>query len=213
MRERTDPTPGVRGYRLCSTASPCETTFPTTSSTSMLARSLRHDEGGKLKDAELKAVAEKVGIDGELLSKEVWSGRPLATLEQEHRYRYRVGTCSGAHLHSGRERSLHPFHGTQPRRRSPSGHRFAGVGPPQRVQAHQHSPLTRGERHDGRRLRLLHIGPNTRCLPVSLATLPGQPALSPGRSVGPPLESSVVAQGLFPAKAGDVPEKGQVDLF
>ena len=49
------------------------------------AFALRHDEGGKLKDAELKAVAEKAGIDGELLSKEVWSGRPLATLEQEHR--------------------------------------------------------------------------------------------------------------------------------
>jgi len=49
------------------------------------AFALRHDEGGKLKDAELKAVADKVGIDSELLSKEVWSGRPLATLEQEHR--------------------------------------------------------------------------------------------------------------------------------
>ncbi|MCU1346170.1 MAG: putative dithiol-disulfide isomerase involved in polyketide biosynthesis [Acidimicrobiia bacterium] len=49
------------------------------------AFALRHDEGGKLKEDELKKVAEKAGIDSELLSKEVWSGRPLATLAAEHR--------------------------------------------------------------------------------------------------------------------------------
>ncbi len=48
------------------------------------AFALRHDEGSKLKEDALTGMAERVGIDGELLRKEVWSGRPLAVLEQEH---------------------------------------------------------------------------------------------------------------------------------
>jgi hypothetical protein len=49
------------------------------------AFSLRHDQGGKLKVEELNKVAEAAGIDTDVLSKEVWSGRPLATLAAEHK--------------------------------------------------------------------------------------------------------------------------------
>jgi hypothetical protein len=46
---------------------------------------LRHDQGAKLDVPGLTKVAEAAGIDTDLLSKEVWSGRPLATLAAEHR--------------------------------------------------------------------------------------------------------------------------------
>jgi hypothetical protein len=48
------------------------------------AFALRHDQGLKYDEPGLQAVASSVGIDVDVLTKEVWSGVPLTTLEFEH---------------------------------------------------------------------------------------------------------------------------------
>ncbi|HEV8297860.1 MAG TPA: DsbA family protein [Acidimicrobiales bacterium] len=45
---------------------------------------LRHDQGAKLLEPGLREVAANAGIDVTALAEEVWSGRPLKTLEREH---------------------------------------------------------------------------------------------------------------------------------
>ena len=104
----------------------------------------RHDEGRKIAKAEVLAeIATSVGLDADAVAAEVASGRPAEGARRgAHRGRQALARVRRPDLHRRRARRVRPLHGPRQRRRRRPGARPPRVDRPQRVQAHQRSPLS-----------------------------------------------------------------------
>jgi hypothetical protein len=105
---------------------------------------IRHDRGGHLEsEAELRVAIASVGLDADAVGDVVASGKPLATLAQEHTEAVeRWGVFRRADLHRRRRGRVRPPDGARPHRQPRPCPRPARMDSPQRVQTDAHSALT-----------------------------------------------------------------------